>query len=96
MPGWRRIQGYKRLLLQDIASASVRLNASVLLDSENMTVPYTYYNSTCMSYSVFCGIFGLTHNSSDYSQEQCYDVPLNMTKKFTDLYKRYVVSISIQ
>ena len=94
MPGWRRIQGYKPLLLQDIAS--VRLNASVLLDSENMTVPYTYYNSTCMSYSEFCGMFGLTHNSSDYSQEQCYDAPLNLTKKFTDLYKRCVVSISIQ
>ena len=94
MPGYLRVHRYKRLLLQDIAS--VRLNASVLLDSENMTVPYTYYNSTCMSYSEFCGMFGLTHNSSDYSQEQCYDAPLNLTKKFTDLYKRYVVSISIQ
>ena len=42
-----------------------------------------------MSYSEFCGQFGLSANESD-PEEVCYDPQTDPTtfKKFTDLYKR--------
>ncbi len=64
-------------------------NATVLIGTDNNTVPFTYYNSTCMSYSEFCGQFGLSANKSD-PEEVCYESQTDPTniKKFTDLYKR--------
>ena len=40
-----------------------------------------------MSYSEFCGQFGLTAEDPA-TEEVCYDVQNNVTKQFSELYKR--------
>merc|ERR1719348_871621 len=57
---------------------------------DNTTVAYlepvTYYNSTCMSYSMFCQKFGFSRASS--TEEKCYNSTEGEGVPFTQLYKR--------
>ena len=63
-------------------------NATVLIDEkDNTTIPYTYYNSSCMTYQAFCEHFGL-RAEDPASDEVCLDAENNKTM-FSELYKRY-------